>query len=236
DALPSSNLIGIRVVISNGCCGRGLRLGPEEAEMSERPSLMFAETGEAAAVVSRLLKREEKTFRLLGRLIAERRPPVITVAARGSSDHAVSFFKYLFALSCGIPVASLGPSIASVYRASLRLPGALHITVSQSGASPDIIAMQDEARRGGALTVAVINVENSPLAGAADVVLPIHAGEEKSVAATKSFIASAAALAAITQAAAESAELAAGLERLPEALDGAFEADFEPALPLLVKA
>lgn len=204
--------------------------------MSERPSLMFAETGEAAAVVSRLLKREEKTFRLLGRLIAERRPPVITVAARGSSDHAVSFFKYLFEIFCGIPVASLGPSIASVYRASLRLPGALHITVSQSGASPDIIAVQDEARRGGALTVAVVNVENSPLAGAADVVLPIHAGEEKSVAATKSFIASAAALAAITQAAAESAELAAGLERLPEALDGAFEADFEPALPLLVKA
>ncbi|WP_028033058.1 SIS domain-containing protein [Chelativorans sp. J32] len=203
--------------------------------MSER-SLMFLETGEAAGAVDRLLQREEKTFAEIGRLIGERQPPVVTVAARGSSDHAVSFFKYLFEISCGIPVASIGPSVASVYRASLRIPGGLHITVSQSGASPDIIAVQEEAKRGGALTVAIVNVAESPLARAADIVLPIHAGEEKSVAATKSFIASAAALAAVTQAASGSKALASGLSRLPEALETAGGADYEPALPLLVKA
>ncbi|WP_159592870.1 SIS domain-containing protein [Chelativorans xinjiangense] len=204
--------------------------------MSEAPSLMFSETGEAAQAVARLLSREDKTFKELGRLIGERRPPVVTVAARGSSDHAVSFFKYLFEITAGIPVASIGPSVASVYRASLHLPGGLHITVSQSGASPDIIALQGEAKRGGALTVAVVNVADSPLAHGADVVLPIHAGEERSVAATKSFIASAAALAAVTQAATGDAGLAAGLARLPEALAAACEADHAPALPLLAAA
>ncbi|WP_041544803.1 MULTISPECIES: SIS domain-containing protein [Chelativorans] len=203
--------------------------------MSER-SRMFRETGEAPEAVHRLLQREGRTFREIGRLVAERRPAVVTVAARGSSDHAVSFFKYLFEISCGIPVASIGPSVASVYHASLRVPGGLHITVSQSGASPDIIAVQDEAKRGGALTVAVVNVAESPLARAADIVLPIHAGEEKSVAATKSFIASAAALAAVTQAASGSEALAAGLARLPEALKAACQADYERAMPLLLKA
>ena len=171
---------------------------------------MFRETGEAPEAVHRLLQREGRTFREIGRLVAERRPAVVTVAARGSSDHAVSFFKYLFEISCGIPVASIGPSVASVYHASLRVPGGLHITVSQSGASPDIIAVQDEAKRGGALTVAVVNVAESPLARAADIVLPIHAGEEKSVAATKSFIASAAALAAVTQAASPARQITNG--------------------------
>ncbi|WP_309085446.1 SIS domain-containing protein [Chelativorans sp.] len=204
--------------------------------MNEAHSLMYRETGEAADAVGRLFAREEKTFRELGRLIAERRPPVVTVAARGSSDHAVSFFKYLFEISCGIPVASIGPSVASVYRASLRLWGGLHLTVSQSGASPDIIAVQEEAKRGGAVTVAVVNIADSPLAQAADIVLPIHAGEEKSVAATKSFIASAAALAALTQAASGNAALGAGLKRLPEALAAACDADHGHALPLLVNA
>lgn len=204
--------------------------------MTDTHSLMFRETAEAAESVRRLLAQEEKTFRALGRFVAEGRPPVVTVAARGSSDHAVSFFKYLFEIGTGIPVASIGPSVASVYRASLNVPGALHITVSQSGASPDVIAVQEAAKRGGARTVAVVNVAESPLARAADVVLPIHAGEEKSVAATKSFIASAAALAALTQAVTESAELAGGLARLPEALQAACDADYEPALPLLVGA
>lgn len=204
--------------------------------MTGTHSLMFRETAEAAEAVRRLLAQEEKTFRELGRFVAERRPPVVTVAARGSSDHAVSFFKYLFEIGTGIPVASIGPSVASVYRAPLNVPGALHITVSQSGASPDVIAVQDTAKRGGALTVAVVNVADSPLAQQADVVLPIHAGEERSVAATKSFIASAAALASLTQAVTGSTELATGLARLPEALQAACEADYEHALPLLASA
>src|SRR5690606_3990792 len=98
--------------------------------VADGPSLMYRETGEAADAVARLLAREKGVFAEIGRLVAERRPPVITVAARGSSDHAVSFFKYLFEITAGIPVASIGPSVASVYGASLKLPDGLHITVS----------------------------------------------------------------------------------------------------------
>lgn len=199
-------------------------------------SSMYRETGEAADAVSRLFAREKGVLAEIGRLVAERRPPVITVAARGSSDHAVSFFKYLFEITAGIPVASIGPSVASVYGASLKLPDGLHITVSQSGASPDIIAVQDEAKRGGAVTVAVVNVEDSPLARGADIVLPIHAGEERSVAATKSFIASAAALAGLTQACTQETALAAGLQRLPDVLGEACSVDIAAAVPLLVGA
>lgn len=201
-----------------------------------KTSLMYAETAEAAASVERLLSSEAKTFAELGRILSTRRPPVVTVAARGSSDHAVSFFKYLFEISAGIPVASIGPSVASVYHARLHLPGALHLTVSQSGASPDIIAVQEAAKSGGATTVAIVNVADSPLACSADIVIPIHAGKERSVAATKSFIASAAALAALAQSATGSDGLAAGLQRLPTALDEACSADYERALAALVQA
>lgn len=84
-------------------------------------------------------------------------------------------------IATGIPVASIGPSVASVYGAELKLNGGLHFTVSQSGASPDIIAVQEAAKRGGATTVAVVNVTDSPLAKSADIVLALHAGEEKAL-------------------------------------------------------
>ncbi len=143
---------------------------------------------------------------------------MVTTAARGSSDHAATFFKYLFEITCGVPVASVGPSIASVYGASLHLKGGIHFTVSQSGASPDIVALQDAAKRGGATTIAVVNVTDSPLAKQADIVLGLNAGAEKSVAATKSFIASVAALSGVTAAISGKRDLHAALEKLPEAL------------------
>ncbi|MAS14158.1 MAG: aminotransferase [Nitratireductor sp.] len=204
--------------------------------MTDTPSLMFQETAEAAEAVDRLFAHEAKTFAELGRVIAERGPAVVSMSARGSSDHAASFFKYLFEIHTGIPVASIGPSVASVYDASLKLERALHITISQSGGSPDIVAAQASAKKGGAVTLAVVNVADSPLAKAADIVLPIHAGPERSVAATKSFIASAAALAGVTQAASGDAALKDALGRLPGALAAACDVDWEPALPLLTNA
>lgn len=201
--------------------------------MTEAPSLMFQETAEAADAVERLFEREAATFVELGRVIAERRPAVVSTSARGSSDHAASFFKYLFEIHAGIPVASIGPSVASVYDAPLKLERALHITISQSGASPDIVAAQNAARKGGAVTVAVVNVPDSPLGRTADIVLPIHAGPERSVAATKSFVASAAALAGIAQAASGDAALGEALKRLPQALRRACSVNWEPLLPLL---
>ncbi|ASV86105.1 SIS domain protein [Ochrobactrum quorumnocens] len=185
--------------------------------MQTAPSLMLQETEQSPSVVAKLLAAEAATFAEIGRLF-ENSPWVITTAARGSSDHAATFFKYLMEIATGIPVASIGPSVASVYGAKLKLEGGLHFTVSQSGASPDIIAVQEAAKRGGATTVAVVNVTDSPLAKSADIVLALHAGEEKSVAATKSFIASVAALSGVVAAASEDKGLQVGLGRLPEAL------------------
>ncbi|MGU3399590.1 SIS domain-containing protein [Brucellaceae bacterium D45D] len=186
--------------------------------MNAASSLMLQETEQSPGVVARLLQQETATFAEIARVFENNKPAVITTAARGSSDHAATFFKYLTEITLGIPVASIGPSVASVYGAELKLERGLHFTVSQSGASPDIVAVQAAAKKGGATTVAVVNVVDSPLAKQADIVLALHAGEEKSVAATKSFIASVAALCGVVAAASGDKNLQAGLKRLPEAL------------------
>jgi len=106
--------------------------------MSENKSLMLQEAGQSPDVVATLLEKEKPAFAEIAKLFSSARPSVVTTAARGSSDHAATFFKYLFEITCGVPVASVGPSIASVYGAPLQLKGGIHFTVSQSGASPDI--------------------------------------------------------------------------------------------------
>ncbi|KAB0564850.1 SIS domain-containing protein [Brucella pituitosa] len=193
-------------------------------------SFMRKETIEASAVVSRLLTEEAATIAEIKRLYEERKPRVITTAARGSSDHAASFFKYLFEISVGLPVASIGPSVTSVYNSRLQLQDGLHFTVSQSGASPDIVALQKAAKAGGAITVAIVNVTDSPLAEQADIVLGLHAGKEQSVAATKSCIAGATALAAITAAINGDSALQLALSKLPQALDATVAAPLDDAL------
>ena len=182
------------------------------------PSLMLTEADQSADVVARLQSSAAPALSELRARLAQRDIRMVTTAARGSSDHAASVFKYLVELGTGLPVASIGPSVASVYGRPLRLEGALHVTVSQSGASPDITALQAAAKAGGALTLAVVNVADSPVARAADIVIDIGAGPERSVAATKSFIASVAALAGVAVAAGAGDALAAGLTRLPDAL------------------
>jgi glucosamine--fructose-6-phosphate aminotransferase (isomerizing) len=199
-------------------------------------SLMLKEAGQSPEVVATLLEKEKPAFAEIARLFSSARPSVVTTAARGSSDHAATFFKYLFEISCGVPVASVGPSIASVYGSQLHLKGGIHFTVSQSGGSPDIIALQAAAKRGGATTIAVVNVTDSPLAREADIVLDMNAGPEKSVAATKSFIASVAALSGVTAAISGSKELSDGLVRLPQALAGTASIDGAAAEEVLFNA
>ncbi|WP_372839979.1 SIS domain-containing protein [Phaeovulum sp.] len=196
-------------------------------------SLMLAEAGQSPQVVAELLKREAPAFEALARAVRGRDLRLVSTAARGSSDHAATVFKYLMELETGLPVVSIGPSIASVYGRPLRLEGAMHVTISQSGASPDIVALQAAAKAGGALTVAVVNVVQSPVAAAADIVIGLGAGEERSVAATKSFVSSVAALAAIASAVGGGKALSAGLERLPEALTATEDLPFGPALDVL---
>lgn len=190
---------------------------------------MALETAEAPQVVARLLEREAGRFAELGRILASMEPRVVATCARGSSDHAAGYLKYAIELTLGIPVASIGPSVASVYQAPLKMPGAVLVSISQSGQSPDIVALQARARDAGAFTIALVNVEDSPLAREAHRVLPLNAGAEHSVAATKSFVASVAAAAAFTAAWSGNAGLQAGVAALPDALAAALKADWSPA-------
>jgi len=199
-------------------------------------SLMLTEAGQSPEVVATLLEKEKPAFEAIAKLFSTASPAAVTTAARGSSDHAATFFKYLFEISCGVPVASIGPSIASIYGSSLHLKNGVHFTVSQSGASPDIVALQDAAKRGGATTIAVVNVTDSPLAKQADIVVGLNAGPEKSVAATKSFIASVAALAGVTAAISGSSALSAALAKLPAALAATAGIDAHAAEDVLFNA
>ncbi len=198
--------------------------------MRDQPtSLMAAETREAPAVVARMLTCNAAVITTIGNRLRSLNPPVILTCGRGSSDHAAAYFKYLTEIMLGVPVASVGPSIASVYEAPLKLHGAALLTISQSGQSPDIVALQRAAKAAGVLTIAILNVTDSPIGLEADFVVPLHADEEKSVAATKSFIASCAAAAAIVAAWSGDKALTAAVNHLPDTLQTALAQDWSLA-------
>jgi len=197
---------------------------------------MAAEIAETPDAVARFFDREAGPLRDLGAALRRLAPRFAVTCARGSSDHAAMYFKYALEILAGIPVASIGPSVASIYHAPLRLQGTLLLSVSQSGQSPDIVALQAAARAAGAFTVAVVNETESPLAREADAVLPLHAGPERSVAATKSCIASAAVLAAlIAEWRQDAADWSAPLAMLTQAAS-AYMVGRGPALPIAMEA
>ena len=193
---------------------------------------MATEIGETPRVVAQLIDRERVSIGALGQKIRMRDPTVIVTCARGSSDNAAAYFKYLSEILVGVPVASIGPSVASLYHAPLRLNNAIVISVSQSGQSPDIVALQAAAREAGAFAIAVVNQVESPLAQTADAVIPLHAGVEKSVAATKTCLASAAALAALVAEWRDDADLRSAVARMPEALEATLRENWDAALPI----
>ena len=202
--------------------------------MTDAPTTaMAAEIAETPEAVARFFDREDAALRGLGVRLRTRAPAFAVTCARGSSDHAAAYFAYLLEILAGVPVASIGPSVASIYRAPLRLRVALLVSVSQSGKSPDIVALQAAGRAAGAFTVAVVNDAASPLAMQADSVLPLHAGAEHSVAATKSCIVSAAILAALVAELTEDDVLRAAARDLPAALRAALAADWSAPLPML---
>ena len=148
----------------------------------------------------------------------------------------MTYGKYLLERTLGLPVASLGPSLASVYREELDLSGAVFIAASQSGRSPDALQLTETAKRGGALTVGLINDMDSPLAALVDVALPLAAGPETSVAATKSFLATGIALLHLTAAWSSERALSDALVRSPELLRQAGLCDWSPFLRRLEQA
>ena len=164
--------------------GAASRLGMAElsdACSRQSQSLMLRETREAPAAVARLLAANADVCRELGARLRKRPPAFAVSSARGSSDTAATFAKYLLEIRLGIVTASVGPSVSSVYAASPNMKDALFFTVSQSGRSPDILRLAEAARAGGALTVAFVNDAASPLAELCEIVLPLQrlAGAER---------------------------------------------------------
>jgi glutamine---fructose-6-phosphate transaminase (isomerizing) len=153
-------------------------------------TLMAQEIAEIPASIAAHLQLNAAAVTALAADLRARDPQLVMTVARGSSDHAASYFKYACEILAGLPVASVGPSVASVYGARLRLPRTLALAISQSGQSPDIVAMTQGARESGAIAVALTNYPDSLLAQQADACLPLQCGPERSVAATKSFVTS----------------------------------------------
>ena len=180
---------------------------------------MAAEIAEAGAVVRRQLAANSALTAKVSADLRALKPAFVATVARGSSDHAALYLKHLVELKLGLACASLGPSIASLYHAPLKLEGAVAIAISQSGRSPDILAMQRAAKAQRALLIAFVNDEESPLAREANAVLPLCAGLERSVAATKSMIAALVAGAALVAHWGDDSELLAALQQLPSVLD-----------------
>jgi glucosamine--fructose-6-phosphate aminotransferase (isomerizing) len=155
--------------------------------------------------------------------------------SRGSSANAAVFGKYLIERHLGIPVGAIAPSIATLYRKALRLDGELFLALSQSGRSDDLVESASMAKAAGALTAAIVNDPGSPLAAACDVVLPIDAGRETGIAATKTFVATLAALLRLVAAWTQDGALGAAIERLPERLGAASELDWSEGVSSLAR-
>ncbi len=187
---------------------------------------MFAEAAEAADVVLRQSEDHDRYAALAQRLCALEAPLAFT-CARGSSDHAATYAKYLFETFLGLPVVSQAPSVVSIYGRRLeKAKGALFLVISQSGRSPDLLMSAKAARDAGALVVAMVNDERSPLAELAEVVLPLRAGPELSVAATKSYLGTLSAVARLTAHWSGDAVLSRAVDNLPAALSEAWSLDW----------
>jgi glutamine---fructose-6-phosphate transaminase (isomerizing) len=194
------------------------------------PSRMASESRAAAAQVAELLRHDEHLYQALGSSLREQPPTVAVTIARGSSDHAAQYLGYLVMSRLGTVVASLPMSLVTLYGSPLRSQGVLGVALSQSGQSPDLVAPMQYLRDGGARTVALVNDVQSPLAQAAEFVLPLHAGPELSVAATKSFIAQLVVAARLVAHWHRGPALHEALARLPADLQAAAAADWSPAL------
>lgn len=199
-------------------------------------TLMYREAEQSAESVERQLELNARAIATLVAVLKARPPRAVITCARGSSDHAATFAKYLIETHLGILTSSAAPSVSSVYFARQNLKDCLLLAISQSGKSPDLLATAKAAQQAGALVVALVNVVDSPLARMADHYIALQAGPELSVAATKSYISALAAVIHLVSHWSRDDSLQAALCSTPALLREAWRLDWSTALPLLLDA
>lgn len=194
---------------------------------------MFAEAAEAPARVAAQLRDNADLVKRAADRLKALDPGVALICGRGSSDNAGVYARYLIESRMGVITSPAPLAVSSVYGRTPHIPGGLCLTISQSGRSPDLVAAAEAAKRGGALTIALVNAPGSALEGVADITLPLRAGPELSVAATKSFVASLVGIAQLVAAWTDDAGLTEALEGLPDRLAEAWRQDWSPAASML---
>ncbi len=194
---------------------------------------MRREINEIPAIIDTFLSASTPVLEAAAGRLRDLDPAIVVTVARGSSDHAATYLKYAIELTLGLPVASVGPSVASIYGRHLKVAGGAAIAISQSGKSPDIVGMATSIRQSGATTLAITNTPGSPLADAADFTIDLHAGVEKSVAATKTFVTSVVAGLALLAHWSQDKDLIAAVHALPASLANAVSCDWSAMIPAL---
>ena len=199
-------------------------------------TLMYKETCEAPSVVALQKEKSDIVCAELAARFLNHPPRLVATCARGSSDHAATYAKYLMEIHLGVPVMSAAPSVGAIYGRPMNLKDCLFVIISQSGKSPDLLASAQWARDNGAFILALVNQEDSPAAKMADAVIPLLAGPEKSVAATKSYIASLSALLHMTAAVSGDMKLGRAFNELPNDLEKALKLSWDEAVEPLADA
>ena len=194
---------------------------------------MYCEAEAAPQVVRQQLAANSERLERLGERLRQLAPHAVVTCARGSSDHAATFAKYLIETRLNILTSSAAPSVTSVYEAIPNLAGTVFLAISQSGASPDLLASVRAAKKAGSLVVALVNAESSPLAQAADFTVPLCAGIERSVAATKSYIASLSAIIQLVGCWKGDGALLQSLSAAPALMEQAWQLDWNAAVTRL---
>jgi glucosamine--fructose-6-phosphate aminotransferase (isomerizing) len=197
---------------------------------------MFKEAADASNAVRSQLQQDGARIAAIGAALRKLQPRAVITCARGSSDHAATYAKYLIETRARVLTASAAPSVSSVYGISQDVRGCLFIAISQSGRSPDLLASVAAAKASGATVLALCNSADSPLVAAADLTVELRAGPETSVAATKSYLASLAAIARVVASWTQDAQLDAALAQLPGLMDSSWALDWSAALPALESA
>jgi glucosamine--fructose-6-phosphate aminotransferase (isomerizing) len=198
---------------------------------------METEAEEAAEVAERQLRHYPRLLAPIGEKLRKLDPQFVMTCARGSSDHAATYAKHLIEIDTATPSASHSPSVSSIFHTNWRqLDRTLFLAISQSGQSPDLVLSARAAREAGALVLSIINVDESPLGTESWATLPILAGPERSVAATKSYIGSLLAIAHLVAEWTGDSVLREALASSPVSLRHAWSLDWSSALDALLAA